>query len=519
MGTGKLTQNEEDGLGLVGEHDYAILDLREWEGQQIFLIKNPWSEGTVWKGRIHGGKSIMESPPAFGNLQIGDGEAPALERVAPGTFWMSLSDVFQNFESVYLNWNPGLFSYREDVHFNWDLSADPSPEGSLVANPQYQIRGQDGATVWMLLSRHFVSTKESEAGQEGASAQGFVSLYAFDGDGDRVLFDEGALNHSPYVDSPNTLLKLEFPKSKAFTIAVSEQTLPRTNMAFTLSAYSLDPVTLGPAQDKYAYRFMQRGAWTPPTAGGSYCSPSYRTNPQFKIKFDETAEVAIMLETLHEGFLVHVNLVWAQGQQIHAITTRDILGDSGEYRSGCALARISNVPAGVYTIICSTFEQGQLGKFNLRVSSTASCVIDRATVKGAGRLTTKLPSLVFPPGIQRMIAPLRTFRLNRICLMASSQAPHIEASTTSRSPLKLGLDFGTGPMRETLTVTGHDEYLDSQAGIFTNDVVIQPQMCLDRGIWIVLERLAPSGLRTDEIVDIELHSDGPIEAGPWVGTD
>ncbi len=52
VGTGKLSQCEEQGLGLAGEHDYAILDLKEQGGQQLLLVKNPWSEGTAWRGHI-----------------------------------------------------------------------------------------------------------------------------------------------------------------------------------------------------------------------------------------------------------------------------------------------------------------------------------------------------------------------------------------------------------------------------------------------------------------------------------
>lgn len=41
IGTGKLTEREQQGLGLVGEHDYAILDLKEVQGRRRFLLKNP----------------------------------------------------------------------------------------------------------------------------------------------------------------------------------------------------------------------------------------------------------------------------------------------------------------------------------------------------------------------------------------------------------------------------------------------------------------------------------------------
>ena len=52
IGTGRLSLLEEEGLGLAGEHDYAILDLYQSDEQRLFLIKNPWTNGTVWTGSI-----------------------------------------------------------------------------------------------------------------------------------------------------------------------------------------------------------------------------------------------------------------------------------------------------------------------------------------------------------------------------------------------------------------------------------------------------------------------------------
>src|SRR5271170_8124299 len=50
LGTGRLSRLEEEGLGLAGEHDYAVLGMKESNGQQLILVKNPWCDGTVWKG-------------------------------------------------------------------------------------------------------------------------------------------------------------------------------------------------------------------------------------------------------------------------------------------------------------------------------------------------------------------------------------------------------------------------------------------------------------------------------------
>jgi hypothetical protein len=123
MGTGQMSSKTEKALGLVGQHDYAVLDLREVDGQRLMLIKNPWVEGSSWHGRF---KDFSQTPsqsdedsPANTNEEPVDCPRDLLnvdKEMKPGTFWMDLDNVVQHFESVYLNWNTGLFSHRQDLH-------------------------------------------------------------------------------------------------------------------------------------------------------------------------------------------------------------------------------------------------------------------------------------------------------------------------------------------------------------------------------------------------------------------
>ncbi|MCJ1457446.1 cysteine protease [Mycoblastus sanguinarius] len=524
MGTGKLTQCEEEGMGLAGEHDYAIIDMQEHKDQKLFLVKNPWSEGTVWRGHVYRGNAKVESGQALeglcrkDKLSASDLKASSL---APGTFWMGLNDVFQSFESIYLNWNPGLFSHREDIHFQWDLSKENSPEGSFGSNPQYEVRSGIGGTVWLLLSRHFSPTIQGRAeGQRSGKStdiadHGFISLYTFDSDGERVFLSDNANMRGPYVDSPNTLLKLELPAKRAHTVVISEQALPRMKKNFTLSAFSLSSLTLRHAREKYSHSSTHHGVWTPSTAGGNASSSFYHTNPQFSIQLVEQSDVSLLLENPTEEYPVHVKLVWAHGKQIRSITTRDIVGDSGEYRKGFAFAEIRNVQAGIYTVVCSTFEQGQLGRFSLRVGSGSASVVDRVPVESAGRFVSKIRSALFAPGVNRLVTPLTTHRLNRVSASARPRGD-TRLCRGTHSPLKLALEYGQGSSKYTLVVSGDDEYDDCHAGLRTLDVDIQPSMCDDQGVFIVVERLGCSGIQGDERVDVELLSDGPVETGTWI---
>lgn len=524
LGTGKLTPNEEEGLGLAGQHDYAVINMKEFEGQQLFLVKNPWSEGTVWKGHIYRGNAMMEDAKGIQDLCITDMPTTStvdIEPLTPGTFWMGLNDIFQSFESMYLNWNPGLFSHRENTHFKWNLAEFSSPAGSFVSNPQYEVRSSAGGTVWVLLSRHFTSRDDKSDTDPKVSVNddtvenGFICLYAFDTDGERVFSSDEAVVRGPYVDSPNTLLKLELSARRAYTVVISGQGLPRLVNTFTLSAFSLESLTLIEAQDKYIHTVLQNGMWTPLTAGGNASSSPYHANPQFSLQIAGTSNVAIMLENVGECYPVHIKLVWANGKQIHSIKTRDIVGDSGEYRKGYAFAEIQDVQAGVYTIVCSTFEQGQLGRFTLRVSSMSACAVNRIPVVTAGRFVVKVQSAFFAPGNEHLWAPLISHRLNRISISARSRVEDSRSNKSTKAFLKLGIHHGQPPSERIVAVSTDDEFLEGQGETWIRDVDIEPSMCEDRGLWLVLERLDYSVLQMAEYVDVEIFSDCPIKVGDW----
>ena len=526
MGTGKLTEREERGLGLVGEHDYSVLGVKELRGQQLFLVKNPWSNGRAWKGHIR-----CQSPPTgvdkkLHGLRLDEAnlaEASNEQALAPGTFWIPLNDIFQSFESIYLNWNPGLFSCREDLHFKWDLSDSRSLDGCLGLNPQYSVRSKTAGVVWLLLSRHFTNPQliasepvVQRPSETGETDQGFISLYAFNSAGRRVILSDGAVAHGPYVDSPNALLKVEMSPGEALTVVVSEQTLPRKVNIFSLSAFAFAPLELGPASEKYQHTSVIHGAWTATTSGGNASSPHYHVNPQFSVALAETSDISLLLRTSTAGWPVHVRLVCANGKQVQSVTTRDVVGGSGEYRKGFAFAEIPRVQAGTYTVVCSTFEQGQVGSFSLSVSSMTACHVDRVPLAAAGRFVTRVPTAVWSPGKDRLLAPLVTRRLNRLSLSAKSCEHPKAVSKHYCSPLKISVKLGRGSTTQTITVSGDDNFRDARyVGVHTPDVDILPGMCV-RGLWIALDRLGSSGIPNDESVEIQILSDGPVEVGAWI---
>lgn len=521
MGTGKLSQSEEQGLGLAGEHDYAILELKEQGSQQLLLVKNPWSEGTAWKGHLCYDNN-NQYPKGTQNMIDQTRKHAQAQPLSSGTFWMGLNDVFQSFESMYLNWNPALFSCKESFHFVWDITEKSALEGSCASNPQFSLNSAGPGTVWILLSRHFASrdgglepNQQSQMSLNDAEL-GFISLSLFSENGKRVLSTDGATLAGPYVDSPNTLLKMHFPAATNCTIVVSEEALPRKIHAFTLSSLSWSPCSLAPALEKYSHVMLQDGAWTQSTAGGNAGSDSYYANPQFSVKFSTASSISMLIETSTQGLPVHVKLVWASGRRIHSITTRDVVGDSGEYRKGFALAEISNVQAGAYTIICSTFGKGQTGNFSLQVRSTSACQLNQLPAPAAGRFVCQVRTAIFPPTADLLVASLISQRINRLSISARSRAIIEMKHRAVPSPLKITLERGRGPFKQILPASADEDFVDTtRSEARVGDFDIQPSMLNVGGLWICLERLAYPGLERDESVEVEIISDQPINVGDW----
>ncbi|KAH9900537.1 PALB protein [Xylariomycetidae sp. FL2044] len=540
LGTGRLSMNEEETLGLAGEHDYAVLDMSESSEDRRFLVKNPWCDGLVWKGLSPAASQAPDKQPV---------------KLKPGTFWISFDDVTQNFESLYLNWNPSLFTERQDHHLTWQLP-DSNVAGSFAYNPQYSMRADADGQTWILLSRHFqdaeleISKKRSATLADVSNMLGFMSIYIFTNEGHRVQLSDKSIYRGPYVDSPQTLAPFEAKKGVKYTIVIAAQSLPLPKYDFTLSFFSRTNLTIAPAAESLKHHIETQSSWTRRTSGGNSASPSYLQNPQFGITLPRAGPLSILLCTAVEDLAVHIDLVWAGGRRVTAVTVRDLVGTSGDYRRGCALAQIRSVDAGTYTLVCSTFEPGQLADFTLRIGSDTPCTVAPVPADAAGRLRTRLPNLVFRAGENQKRAPLSAARLMRASIVvtrsggggggggssrglgwssspsSSSSASASGASTPRSHPtVRVSLECGRGPNREVLAATGGGEFKEAGLGLRTPEFDIEPRALQARGgLWLVVEQmgaglLLPAGSTSDEGLAVEVLSEGHVQVGGWETVD
>lgn len=547
MGTGQISKKTERALGLAGQHDYAVLDLREVDGQRLMLIKNPWVEGSSWHGRFKGVSQVKTRTDEETLIDFNDEPVDSPrdllnvdDQLKPGTFWMDIDNVAQHFESIYLNWNAGLFSVRQDVHFAWDLSESPDENASrknrgayasLQNVPQFTVTASRGGNIWVLLWRHFqnyvpedATQDEIESGRNFIDLNGYITLAVFDSGGRKVMLAERCLQKGFFVDSPQTLLKLEdCEPNKIYTIVPLEQDLHATQHNFTISAFSNSSFTISDATPRYPYEKRVAGSWTEQTAGGTSQSPTYFDNPQYTISVPSKTSISILLETSDVKLNVHVKLLHSNGKRLNRMGKKDIIVDSKQYRPSCCLAELEELEAGNYTIICSTFEPQQFGSFTLRIDSSQPIAIQQLPREGAGRIRTELSVVNFKRGESKVAAPFSPLRLMNFYATVkhldqqqrSSQTPQ----RSNHSHIRLSVELGRGPTRHVLIASNGGDYADSSGLVRTDPLDLGPEFRKygHRDCWLVLDRMYVSSETQEERFGVELFVDRPeaVEVGVW----
>ncbi|KAI0971749.1 PALB protein [Xylaria arbuscula] len=519
LGTGRLSRDEEETLGLAGEHDYAVLDMSETPENRRLLVKNPWYDGLVWKGV---GSASSKTQDTADNRPV---------KLKPGSFWISFDDVTQNFESLYLNWNPSLFTNRQDHHFNWQLP-EANMAGSFAHNPQYSLTAESDDQAWILLSRHFqdeeleISRRPNTTMAAVSNMLGFMSIYIFENNGRRVQLGDKSIYRGPFVDSPQTLAPFEAKKGVSYTVVVAAQDLPLPNYSFTLSFFSRTTLDIAPALHDLKHYTELHSRWTHRTSGGNSGSPLYFTNPQFSITLPLAGPLSILLSTAKEDIPVHIDLAWANGQRVTAVTVRDLVTTSGDYRRGCTLASIPSVDAGTYTIVCSTFESGQIADFTLRIGSDVPCTITPVSADAAGRLRTQLSPLTFYDGKLKMRAPISIARLTRLSIIVTRRSSSTKPSLGSANvgtprlhpTIRATLVIGRGVHRQVLVSTGQGEFQEVGVGLRTTECDVDPLLAQSQGLGLIVEQVGNTSA-DENGMQVELFSDRQVLVGPWEVVD
>lgn len=517
LGTGHVSAEEENFMGLVGEHDYAVQDLDP--SNRRFLVKNPWSHSQTWKGQgwsaVHG----SDGTKLDSSSEASDGD---VESLSAGTLWMAIEDIAQHFESMYLNWNPALFTHRQERHFAWEIPTTDFA-ASLVRNPQFSVSSPTGGVIWILLSRHFKDAELEIARQKSgtlaavSSQLGFMSILVFDRQGQRVQVGDGSTYRGPYVDSPQTLARIESRPGKAYTVVVDQQALPLPSYTFSLYIFSNSAVQVKEAEEKMTHFTEQRGAWNRRTAGGNPSCTTYFLNPQYKLSVPRATPVSILLATGNRDIHVHVDLIWARGKRAHTVKAKDLVVSSGEYRRGCAIAELATLEAGDYTLVCSTFEAQQMADFSLRIGSMTPITLQPIPADTAGKLRTPLRPLTLGGEGQRWRASISASWVTRAFISVRSVAPppeNVYHDTRSLPAVMVRISMLDVPSSEPRVLAESRAGLGDPGPIIqTTQFDIEPSSTSRGPRYLVIESLREH--RTIQELSGDVFSDSPIQIGEW----
>ena len=520
LGTGKLGRREQQQLGLGAEHDYAVLDMKEHSGTRELLIKNPWADGEVWKGatkyKPHPGHESSDQ-----TLQ----DQLEQEEMRPGTFWMDFNAVFQYFENIYVNWNPSLFTFREDIHFSWNLKEALTTGALLTDHPQFALRANSEGEVWVLLNRHF---RTGDFSVQNQGKNGYISIYLFDNHGGRVFSSETAKIKGPFVDSPNTLIRFQNKACETVTLVAVGQDLPTGKHNFTLSTFSSRRVHLSEAYSSFTEPLRIASAWTMSTAGGSFDSSLYLENPQFTIILAEESKIAVVLTitTASKGHTrsdqIHskILIVASDGKRITRLRQRDIVANSGAYRRGSTVVE-TVLLSGTYTMICSTFDRGQLAKFDISLYTTlkpSNSTFMPLASDDSGRFKISVAPVSLSSRHPRYIAPVSIRRITKAIWKASL------SSGSGSTMMRMTLEQGQGPYKKIVaSSTSEDGFTPIAAGLRIDDIDLSSSMSSPQhgGLWLVIEQ--PNQVSSESIqttsVKIEVLAEEKLEVGAWMAKE
>lgn len=375
--------------GIQKDHAYGILgvfDVTNLQSANVKLVKlrNPWGSGEwegAWSSSSREWKTLSEqwiqaiSPN--GSHQQKD-----------GTFFMCWHDFYTHFEKLYL---------CKPLETGWERSfepgqwAGPSAGGctnfpTWVDNPQFQVEVKETTRMYIVLNQ-----ADNRGGVHGRKKGKYDSIglavYRRGERGRRQL-------DTPADDSGDMAARAEFTNTRDRTVEITLEPAPwpyviipmkfepRKEGKFKLQIYSDKSVELRAVTPKSGDWHEKRlaGAWTAGRSGGCRNHKTWRENPSFQLRVNETQGCTAALKGTHR-LAVRVSQEWGEGCPaigfyVTAADGRDA-ARTDTFVSGEAAVKEMQLPPGqTYTITACTFNPSTLGAFTLTVYGPNAAAFD-----------------------------------------------------------------------------------------------------------------------------------------------
>ncbi|ODQ67507.1 cysteine proteinase [Nadsonia fulvescens var. elongata DSM 6958] len=501
LGTGKFLSSIGLDMGLIPEHDYAIIDLREEVLQDgtkrcSMLLQNPWNSS-----KLSSEVDInLENHTYSSNKGI-------------GKFWTSFESVCFEFQSLYLNWNPSLFVHYEVTHFLWGNAQQVLKHNMIYQNPQYTVsnKGNKEMTVWLLLCRHSPISKT-----HGTS---YMTIHLYNSNGSKIYTpdEKPILNRGTSMNTPYYLLPFTLPGKSSYTALVSVSDFDESNsqnkdsntLRFSLLTYATSKnIRVEKSKHELQYKAFISGEWNSFTAGGSWSTASYSSNPQFQLTLLEpTSDLRIYLSSECDS-AVSIQLFYTPKGTIFNFDNKLVIGASNNYKQHNAFIKKAGgapLQPGKYTIIPSTFDVGVCGNFKLM------CFADRPIFVAA------LPGIMAGLFLRHITKSWNNNKVIRIPFYLERNSRLVLHVTTylsndkkpdSNCGLLIRLSLFS-PEDELVGVSNGGSYSDTSHGLFLDaDIQLRKPILNCRNFYIILvERLIPG----NEEIRVTIGSEVPVK--------
>lgn len=361
ISTGPMSESDADRAGLVPTHAYAILDVKQVNNIKLLQLKNPWSH-MRWKGKFSANDEVNWTPLMKQALNYDTKFAQEFDN---GVFWIDWDSAMHFYDTVYISWDPGMFSRTMCRHAAWKASDGPEKDSvTLGNNPQYrlEVNNKKPAVVWVLLTRHITEKDDFAENKE------FITLLVYKTDGKKVYY---TYSPPPFMDgvrinSPHYLAKINVKEGgERFTLVVSQYEKHK-NIRYTLRVYSVVDFKFKKIVDIHKYKKKITGDWNKANAGGCANNrATYGINPIYQLSLPGSEKGQFLFELrAPRDYSVGVDIVCVETNSDEGFSKKT----TGAYRSGYTMTELT-LPPGVYNIIPSTFSPQQLGPFIFLIAS------------------------------------------------------------------------------------------------------------------------------------------------------
>eukprot|EP01129_Flabellula_baltica_P016989 TRINITY_DN927_c0_g1_i2.p1 TRINITY_DN927_c0_g1~~TRINITY_DN927_c0_g1_i2.p1 ORF type:complete len:881 (+),score=136.52 TRINITY_DN927_c0_g1_i2:50-2692(+) len=363
--------------GLLSNHCYACLELREVNGTRLVKIKNPWTSQR-WRGKYSENDHQRWTPEL---QEILGYDIEMMKLYDNGIFWMEFTDVCRYFINISVVWNPHFFSKWETIHGKIDQmesrynvnekSASTETFKILphvyVNQPQYTFRVSTTETtqIWFHLIRHIRYMTEPDP----------ICIDIYPSNGKRTNFlADSRIASRKYTVNANLLTVLEVPPGDhEYTLVVCHRFF-QDFLNFSLRVHGNSPIFIEelPYPSKIFYQEVD-GEFN---KGGGYPKfPQFIHSPMYKLSFSDKNTMSSIWIKLEAPWNSHIKLFLVSNngeRQLWDGVDRKLIDHSGKYSEGYAFIETNVNCSNDYTIILSTHTPGMHIPFNLGVNSSHS---------------------------------------------------------------------------------------------------------------------------------------------------